>query len=43
MGKTCGTHGEKNIRRILVGKSELKRLLVRTRSKQEDNIKGDLK
>jgi hypothetical protein len=40
MGKACNMHGEKrNAYRILVGKPEKKRPLVRTRHRWEDNIK----
>jgi hypothetical protein len=44
MGRTCSTHGgERNAYRILVGKPEGKRPLVRPRRKWDDNIKMDLK
>jgi hypothetical protein len=44
MGRECNTNGVKrNAYRILVGKSEGKRLLGRTKRKCVDNIKMDLR
>jgi hypothetical protein len=42
MGRACGTNGETNAYRILVGKSEGKRPLGRPRRRWVDNIKMDL-
>ena len=41
MGGACGTYGE-GVHRVLVGKSQGKRLLGRPRCRLEDNIKMDL-
>jgi hypothetical protein len=44
VGRTCGTHGERRgVYRVLVGRSEGKRLLGRPRRRWEDNIKMDLR
>jgi hypothetical protein len=44
MGRACSTNGEKrNAYRILVGKPEGKRLVVRPRRRWVDNIKIDLR
>jgi hypothetical protein len=44
MGRACSTHGaKKNACRVLVGKLEGKRPLVRYTSMWEDNIKTDLR
>jgi hypothetical protein len=44
MGRACGRHGAKRkVYRILVGKSEGKRLLGRSRRTREDNSKMDLR
>jgi hypothetical protein len=44
MGRACRTHGEKmNVYRILVRKSEGRRLLGRPRLMWEHNIKMDLR
>jgi hypothetical protein len=44
VGGTCGTHGEgRGVYRVLVGRSEVKRPLVRPRRRWEDNIKMDLR
>ena len=43
MGGACGTYGEgRGVHRVLVGKPEGKRPLVRPRRRWEDNIKMDL-
>jgi hypothetical protein len=43
VGGTCSTNGEKrNVYRLLVGKPEGKRPLVRTSRRRIDNIKMDL-
>jgi hypothetical protein len=43
MGGPCSTNGQKrNACRLLIGKSEGKRPLVRQRRRWVDNIKGDL-
>ena len=43
MGGACGTYGEgTGVHRVLVGKPEGKRPLVRPRRRWEDNIKMDL-
>jgi hypothetical protein len=41
MGRTCGTYGGED--RVLVGKSERRRPLGRTRRRWEDDIKMDLR
>jgi hypothetical protein len=44
MGGTCGTHGGgRGVYRVLVGRSEGKRLLGRPRRRWEDNINLDLR
>jgi hypothetical protein len=44
MGRTCTTCGaDENAYKILVGKSEGKRLFLRIRRRWEDNIKIDSK
>jgi hypothetical protein len=43
MGRVCSTNGERmSSYRLLVGKSEGKRPLVRPRCRWEDNIKMDV-
>jgi hypothetical protein len=43
MGRACSWNGEgRGVYRVLVGKPEGKRLLGRSRHRQEDNIKMDL-
>ena len=43
MGGACGAYGEgRGVHRVLVGKPEGKRPLVRPRRRWEDNIKMDL-
>jgi hypothetical protein len=42
MDRACSADGERGMYRVLVGKSEGKRPLVRTRRRWEDNIKMDL-
>jgi hypothetical protein len=43
MGGACGEYGEeRGVHRLLVGKREGKRPLVRPRHRWEDNIKMDL-
>jgi hypothetical protein len=44
VGWTCGTHGkERGVYRVMVGRTEGKRLLGRPRRRWEDNIKMDLR
>jgi len=43
VGGTCGTHGERSVYRILIGRPEGKRPLGRTKHRWEDNIKMDLR
>ena len=40
MGGACGTYGEEDTYRVLVGKTEMKRQLGRPRRRWEDNIYG---
>jgi hypothetical protein len=42
VGGACGTKGEKNMYRLLVGKPERKRPLGRSRCRWIDNVKMDL-
>jgi len=43
MGEACGAYGEgRGVHRVLVGKPEVKRPLVRPRRRWENNIKMDL-
>jgi hypothetical protein len=42
VGRTCGTNGEKNVYRLLVGKPQGKRPLERPRRRWIDNIKLDV-
>jgi hypothetical protein len=44
VGGTCGTHGEgRGVYRVLVGRTEAKRPLARSRRRWDDNIKIDLR
>jgi hypothetical protein len=44
VGGTCGSNGEgRGVYRVLVGRHEGKRPLVRSRRRWEDNIKTDLR
>jgi hypothetical protein len=43
MGRKCNTRGEKNAHRVLVGKPEGKRPLVRPKRRWEDNVRMDLR
>jgi hypothetical protein len=44
IGRACSTHGEKkNAYRVLVGKPEERRLLLRPRHRWVDNIKMDFR
>jgi hypothetical protein len=43
MGRVRSTNGEKNAYRILVGKPDGKRLLIRPRRRWVNNIKIDLR
>jgi hypothetical protein len=42
MGGACSTYGRRDVYRVVVGKHERKRPLVRPRHRWEDNIKMDL-
>ena len=42
MGRACGTYGGRDVHKVLVGKPDGKRPLVRPRRRWEDNIKMDL-
>jgi hypothetical protein len=43
VGWTCGSHGGRDVYRVLVGRPESRRPLGRPRRRWEDNIKMDLR